>query len=402
MQSRRLAVSLVKLNLQLGCGIPTRPFLQAFLLDPSEGWQIQRLDLHYPGSRNPADQGEFIVGAVGDVNGDGHSEFVCAVTIDSANCHVLAYSRDDGTWNAQPVIEGGPSFHFVRSIAVGDLNADGVDEIVIGTRPSGAVIVLDGKATGYRATTIDRDQYGAGTTNTREIVVADLDSDGVLEIIAATARTGSGKWDATPGAIFLYRRSVDGWEKILIEDHRARTHTRMIGVADLKDDGVKRIVSSAVGVLEPQSGRVNPEPELRMYTVTGRHAMCEPIDTLENMIKSRSFAAGDIDGNGRTALVVGTRALGIVGLETGCLYIYRFDHQAQAWGRETLDTSGPLGFHCVAVTDVDDDGQLEIVASDDGRGLIKLYKRLGSGWKRETIYDAKGAIFCSSIHLIEF
>jgi hypothetical protein len=84
-----------------------------------------------------------------------------------------------------------------------------------------------------------------------------------------------------------------------------------------------------------------------------------------------------------------------------CLFIYRFDHAAQAWGRETLDMSGPLGFHCVAVTDVDGDGQLEIVASDDGRGLIKLYKRLGSGWKREIIYDAKGAIFCSSIHLIE-
>jgi hypothetical protein len=138
-----------------------------------------------------------------------------------------------------------------------------------------------------------------------------------------------------------------------------------------------------------------------MYTVTGRHAVCEPIDTLENMIKSRSFAAGDIDGNGRTALVVGPRALGITGLETGCLFFYRFDHAAQAWGRETLDTSGPLGFHFVAVADVDGDGQLEIVASDDGRGLIKLYKRLDNGWKREIIYDARGAIFCSSIHLIE-
>src|SRR5947207_10594512 len=114
------------------------------------------------------------------------------------------------------------------------------------------------------------------------------------------------------------------------------------------------------------------------------------------MIKSRSFAAGDIDGEGRTALVVGTRALGTAGLETTCLYIYRFNHHAQIWEKETLDTSGTLGFHCVALADVDGDGRSEIIASDDGRGLIKLYKKTSAGWEQKTIYDAGGVIFCSA------
>ncbi|MEA2989807.1 MAG: hypothetical protein QOG83_2518 [Alphaproteobacteria bacterium] len=402
MAKRYLAVTQLELNLRFSeAGEPTRHFLQALLLDPSAGWRAQPFDLRYPGSSEDADTGEFIVSAVGDLDGDGRCELVYAVTIAPADCHILAYRHDGTDWRALPIIKGLPSVDLVRSIALGDLDQDGADEIVLGTRPSGAVLVLDGGPTGYAVTTIDRDQYGTGTTNTREVAVADVDGDGALEILVATAHASLEKWQATPGALFLYRRSADGWDRILIDDHGGRTHTRMVAVADVKNDGVKRIVSSAVGVVEPESGRIDPQPELRMYTLTGERAACQPIGTLENMIKSRSFAAGDIDGNGSMALVVGTRALGAAGLETTCLFVYRFDAHTQAWERETLDTSGSFGFHCVAIADVDGDGRSEVIASDDGRGLIKLYKKRGDGWQREIIYAAKGAIFCSAIHLIQ-
>jgi hypothetical protein len=83
------------------------------------------------------------------------------------------------------------------------------------------------------------------------------------------------------------------------------------------------------------------------------------------------------------------------------LFIYRFDHGTQAWERETLDTSGPLGFHCVAIADVDGDGRMEVVASDDERGLIKRYKKVGDSWQRDIVYEANGPIFCLAIHLID-
>jgi len=402
MSKRYLAVTQLELNLRFGeRGTPARHSLRAFLLDPSDGWSLRQFDLHYPGSNDGADTGEFVVSAVGDLDGDGHSEFVYAVTIERGNCHILAYRHDGTTWRALPVTKGLSSVDLVRSIALGDLDGDGADEIVVGTRPSGAVLVLDAGPTGYIATTIDREQYGIGTTNTREVLVADVDSDGALEILVATARASAENWQATPGSIFLYRRSPDGWDRILIDDHGGRTHTRMVAVADVKNDGVNRILSSAVGVVQPGSTLIDPEPELRMYTLTGSRAVCQPIGTLENMIKSRSFAAGDIDGHGRIAFVVGTRALGSAGFETTYLFVYRFNHNTQAWERETLDTSGPLGFHCVTIADIDGDGRSEIIASDDGRGQIKLYKRRGNGWEREIIYATNGMIFCSAIHLIE-
>jgi hypothetical protein len=397
-----LAITQLELSLRFQEGDePLRHSLQALLLDPSEGWRAQALDLRYPGSDDDANTGQFVVGAVGDLAGHGRSDLVCAVTVEPARCHLLGYRHDGTIWRAFPIIKGLTSVELVRTIALGDLDRDGADEIVIGTRPNGAVLVLDGEPGRYAVTTVDRDQYGVGTTNTREVTLADVDGDGSLEILVATARASAEDWQATPGAIFLYRRSAAGWQKVLIDDHGGRTHTRMVAVADVKNDGVKRIVSSAVGVVDPGSGRIDPKPELRTYTMTGERVTRKPIDTLEDMIKSRSFAAGDIDGSGRTSLVVGTRALGTPGLETTCLFAYRFDREARAWQRETLDTSGPLGFHCVIIADVDGDGRSEVVASDDGRGQIKLYRKRQDEWHHEVVHAANGPIFCTAIQAIE-
>ncbi|MBX9776680.1 MAG: VCBS repeat-containing protein [Xanthobacteraceae bacterium] len=398
-----LAITQMELNLQFSeDGHPVRHYPRALLLDPSQGWSVRHLNLSYPGSISRVDTAEFVVSAVGDLDGDGRPELVYAVTLDRADCWILAYRHDGKTLQCAPVIERLPSVELVRSIALGDLDKDGAEEIVLGTRSSGTILIVDRGPTGYFATTIDGDQYGQGTTNTREVTVVDIDSDGMLEILVATAKASAENWHATPGSIFLYRQSANGWSRTLIDDHGGRTHTRMVAVADVKNDGVKRIVSSAVGVVRQGSDHIVLEPELRFYTLTGGRVVCEPIATLENMIKSRSFAAGDIDDNGRTALIVGTRATGAVGLNTTALFIYRFDPQTLTWHRETIDTSGPLGFHCVAVGDIDGDGRREVIASDDGRGEIKVYKKNPSGWQSTIVYAARTPIFCSAIHLIEY
>jgi hypothetical protein len=326
---------------------------------------------------------------------------VYAVTRQTGDCHVLAYRRDGGRWSPLPVARGLEGVGLIRSLHVGDADGDGEAEVVIGTRPSGAVMVLDRTGAGWRAHLVDRDQYGRNTTNTREVLVADADGDGEAEIVVATARADAQKWQSTPGAVFLYRRRRDGWERTLVEDHEGVTHTRMVAVADVKNDGVPRIVTSAVGILELQAERIAPEAELRAHTVRGDRVEREVIAPLEGMIKSRSFAAGDLDGDGRNELLVGTRTLDLEGYRTTCLYLFRYDAGRRAWERETLDTAGELGFHCVAMGDVDGDGRVEVVASDDGRGEIKVYRREGGAWTSEVVYASGGPIFCSAIHILE-
>ena len=104
---RFLAVTQLGLNLRLSeDGAPIRHTLQALLLDPADGWRVQRLDLSYPGFKDGAETGEFLVSAVGDLDGDGRSEIVYAVTIEQGNCHILAYRHDGVAWGAFPVIKG--------------------------------------------------------------------------------------------------------------------------------------------------------------------------------------------------------------------------------------------------------------------------------------------------------
>src|SRR5258708_915774 len=127
MGKRYVAVTQIELNLRFSeDGVPVRNFLQAFLLDPSEGWHVQHLDLAYPGSNDSVDMGQFVVGAVGDLDGDGRPDLVNGVTIDPTNHYIFAYRHDGTGWRAVPIIKRLPSVDFIRSIALGDLDKDGL------------------------------------------------------------------------------------------------------------------------------------------------------------------------------------------------------------------------------------------------------------------------------------
>src|SRR5262249_235283 len=125
MGKRYLAVTQLELNLRFSeDGAPVRHFPQALLLDPTYGWRVERLDLAYPGANESGDTGEFGVSGVGELDGDGYSELVYAVTLEPANCHIVAYRHDGTSWCARPVIKGLPSVDLVRTIALGDLDKD--------------------------------------------------------------------------------------------------------------------------------------------------------------------------------------------------------------------------------------------------------------------------------------
>lgn len=371
------------------------PRLASLVLVP--GQIPLRLDMAWPASGADADRGIFATSTLCDLDGDGVPELVYAVTPASGACYLLKYVLSGGTWHAVPIAGVADFVTIVRSIAAGDVDGDGRPEIVIGTRPNGAVMVFDLDGAAPRCTLVDRDQYGAGTTNTREVAIADADADGRLEILVATARADEQKWEPTPGAIFLYRFGDDGWRRHVIDDHGGHTHSRMVAVAPINGADVPQVISCTVGTVSPASDAVTYEPELRLYTLAGDGVETETIETLTGMIKSRSFAVGDVDQDGRSELVVGTRAVEIQGLGGTALYLYRRDDAG--WRRETLDTSGPLGFHCVAIGDVDGDGRDEVVASDDARGQIKMYKKTADGWAVTVLHDAGVEIFCAAIHI---
>lgn len=387
---------------------PEQKRIEALVLDPQDGWKATRLDLRYPGAAEDAEYGDFIFTGVGDIDGDGHQEIVFAVTPTGGACYLLAYRDDSGSWRSEPIYRGFEAVNFIRSMALGDLDGDGCDEIVIGSRPNGATILLDRQSSHTTAEVIDASQEGVGISNVREVTIGDI-GGGQPDVFTASARsnirpksdeTPDIKWNSVPGRLFRHHRIDGGWERTVITDYDGVTHTRLLRVGEIA--GARRLVSCSVGVHHSEQQRIDPEPILRMHTLGPDGSFTsEIIGVLEKSIMCRSMAIGDIDGDGENELVVGTRSLAFGDHGTSFLYAYKYDAANAAWTRTILDTSVPLGFRSLILADLDGDGRLAVIASDDGKGMIKAYRLRAGAWQSEVILSRPNLIFCTAMGIVD-
>jgi hypothetical protein len=351
----------------------------------------------------------FLVAAAGDVDGDGAAEILVAFTLKGGRCGVVVCSAAGGWLRQRWVIDlSGAEISFVRCIATGDLDGDGRDEILLGTRPNGCVLLLSLDGSAWRRTVLERAAYGAGTTNVREVCLARLPGLAGQQALAAVARASprprdAGKdlaqWERTPGCLCLYQGLPDAPRRSVLDDHGGRTHARALLAADLDADGYDELVSVPVGVLAWPDHRMEFLPEvvftrceasLEGEARTRRQASFPIADA----IKARGLDAGDIGGDGAMNLFLGTRNL--PGGSSRLLSI-GLDKSLQPIGSEVLAESGPLGFHCVKLGDFDGDGTPEIVASDDGQGRILELRRSGSLWQQRVLLDAGARIFVTGL-----
>ncbi len=376
-----------------------RPQLVVF--EPRAGWRSRLLPLSTVESteRPMADPYTFVAADWGDLEGQGELSLVAGVTRESGRCSLLQFRLDSLDAGPETLAGLGEGASFLRSVSLGDVDGDGADEIVLGTRPNGQVLLVE-PAKHRAATLIDEANYGQQSTNTREVLVTDVDGDGRSEILAATARADTGKWESTPGGLFLYSRPRDAWTKRVVDDFEGRSHSRMMVVGTPGAETQPVIIANRVGILEPNRQIIDPYSELYSYRVSDTGVERRFLTRLDGAIKSRGFALGDIDGDGDDELVVGTRTLDVPGHGETALVFLKWDRARQSWLRETLAKSGPVGFHCVAVADIDGDGKAEIIASDDETGCVHLYHRRGAGWHRWPLVETAHRLFVVNIHVV--
>ncbi|HKX45867.1 MAG TPA: FG-GAP-like repeat-containing protein, partial [Planctomycetota bacterium] len=266
--------------------------------------------------------------------------------------------RSEVLWTA----EVGLDEHRLRDVEVGDVDGDGVDELVIATHNLGRVYVLEQTPQGFVATAISSTDYPYFV---HEIELADVDGDGLPEIFATPSEPNRTDGGHQKGEIVRFDFEGGSYVQRVVDAPETR-HAKEILATDFFGDG-RPVVFAALegegataalggGAAEGGSGTL-----IRMYRFDGAASAAEDVLPLPGEM-CRFLNVGDTNGDGVRELIASTKADGVHALW----------REGDAWRSRVLVPSYlSSGFeHATLVTDLDADGRDDLVlASDDQKRL---------------------------------
>ncbi|MFL0801953.1 MAG: FG-GAP-like repeat-containing protein [Agarilytica sp.] len=272
--------------------------------------------------------------AAGDFNGDGFNDVVAtAPAFGDQGAFVLATGSAAGLVIQAPTTPLAGITNFGRSVAMGDINDDGLDDIAIGS--DGMVHIYFGSEDGDSgdATTFVSPDTSHTTFGTA-VAIADIDADGLKDLIVSSPLDDVMTTDN--GVVYIYRAADEYWVTgTLILPYIVTTPVgnQRIGdsiqVSDIDGDGVNDLLIGAAfdgagwvdGYLGSAFDWSSGEKDLPDFSLTG-------VGDSDRF--GFSLASGqDIDGDGISDVIVGAyRNSG-----TGAIFTY---HSLDEYWLDTL------------------------------------------------------------------
>ncbi len=265
-------------------------------------------------------------------------------------------------------------------VASGDVDGDGENEIVTGpgngAGPHVRIFKKDGtvKYPGFFA----YDKNFRGGVN---IVLGDLDGDGIDEIIAGAGYGGGpqirvfdklGKQKITAG-FFAYDKNFRGGVNV--------------AAGDIDKDGKDEIIAGA--------GR-GGGPQIRVFEGNGQLKPIQFFAFHPNFHGGVNVAAGDFDGDGKDEIVASQASDGEAWVK-----VYRYNNDQTILGQfNAYGTGVEVGAH-IAVSDVDLDGLAEIItgAGYGGGPQVRMFE--GNGKAINSSFFAFGENFRGGVYVGE-
>jgi hypothetical protein len=294
--------------------------------------------------------------AIGDVNGDGRNDVVLVTSFyfDDANDYRLfVFLQDDAGKLGAPAkyLTSGSYTSRPSSVAVGDLNHDGKADVVVGNSGKNIDVYLQDGAGRLEA------PASYDTVNSNKIRVADLNDDGLLDVVGIGWGTGTAD---------VLLQNARGTLDVPVRYAVSHGGYDDLDVADVDGDGLSDVIV--------MSGQSYAYPNIGVLTQTRHGTLSAPVyysvggDTLTSGV-----AAGDVNADGLNDVVVtygGNSPSSRIGI-----FLQNGGGALDApVGYSSYDCPGP-----VEIADVDHDGRNDIVVAHGGWLALGVYLQAPDG-----------------------
>jgi len=301
--------------------------------------------------------------AIADMNNDGQPDLV---TGNWAQANRLYLNSGGPTgFGGSTATDITAETHFARDVAVGDLDHDGDLDVVLGrgnisgaspTPYTNRIFLNDGGGDPFDTAT-GTDVRTGDTNFTKSVVLADFNNDGDLDLVAGNDGVSNGLVNR------FYPGNGDGTFNAGQDIGAVATGTNEIAVGDINNDGNLDFVEANF-----QHGTPDAYNYLYLGNGDGSFAAGETISTDNN--RSADIAIGDLDNNGLPDIVVGNDEFSTTRYYMNTGSSPYFTTGADVTG-DTIRTDS------VALGDMDNDGDLDVVVGVDG--VNKVYFNSGGG-----------------------
>ncbi len=335
--------------------------------------------------------------AVGDVNNDGISDLIMSAPLadDRGILYVFfgPVTNDLDAANADVIINGAMDGDQTGSgSAVGDLNNDGVNDLIVGAPTAdpvgrsnaGKVYVLFGPlARGVYGVADEADLvvfgHKEGDLTGKQVVSADVDADGIDDLVIGAYSADAGGQTEAGRVYILHGPVVESHDLArgvgtLINGDNSRDHIGFVDSGDLNGDRVADLVIGAPGgtpnwpILSAGVTYViyGPLPRGHLEVEDISSVIIAGVDSYDE--SGAGVAAGDVNGDGVDDVIIGARWADSLGqTDNGEVYVVYGPLPAEG----SLDLVEDVD---VTYLGIDSGDQLSRVAAGDvnGDGLVDV------------------------------
>ena len=327
----------------------------AHLRQPTANASASDTSLFQPPVTISSGGGGAISVAVADLNGDRKPDL--AVANQSTNTVAVLLGNGDGTFQ-QPLTYD-PGGVYPTSVAVADLDGDDRPDLVVATAGNGDIGVLLGNGDG---TFQSAKTYLSGGVEAYAIAVADMNHDGEPDVVVTTiSKNGD-------GAVGVLLGNGDGtFQPVRTDTTGGATGAGVpaVAVADVNGDG-KPDVLAATLKWSCSSNQCNTVGAVAVLLGNGDGMLQSAILILSGGVYSSSLTVADVSGDGKPDIVV--ENLQCCGSANGAVGVLLGNGDGTFQRAVVYQSGVGASGMSVAVADVNRDGNLDIVATDECAG----------------------------------